>query len=91
MKSAANSVRASFISSDGCRRNCPKPTQRLDPIGGGTEARDQHHEEEAERHQEDEGAEPPQLAVVEADGRPQRDAPIAIHMASLMRMAHGEP
>ena len=32
MKSAANRVRASFINSDGCRRNCPKPTQRLDPM-----------------------------------------------------------
>ena len=32
MKSAAKRVRASFISSDGCNRNCPKPTQRLDPM-----------------------------------------------------------
>ena len=32
MKSAAKRVRASFISSDGCSRNWPKPTQRLDPM-----------------------------------------------------------
>ena len=32
MKSAAKRVRASFISSEGCSRNCPNPTQRLEPM-----------------------------------------------------------
>ena len=32
MKSAAKNVRASFMSSEGCRRNCPNPTQRLEPM-----------------------------------------------------------
>ncbi len=40
------------------------------PHGVDPEARDEHDEEEAERHQQDERAEPAQLAVVETDREP---------------------
>ena len=73
MKSAANRVRASFISSDGCRRNCPKPTQRLDPMACTPRPGTSTTKSRRERHQHDQRAEAPQLAVVEADGQPQDD------------------
>ena len=43
------------------------------PHGVDAEARDQHHEEEAERHEEDQRAEAAQLSVVEANGHIQGD------------------
>ena len=72
MKSAAKSVSASFMSSEGCRRNCPKPTQRLDPMTSHPEPGHQDDEEEPDRHHEQQGADPPQLAVVDAHRQPQR-------------------
>ena len=92
MKSAAKSVSASFMSSEGCRRNWPKPTQRLEPIGVHAEARDEHDEEEAEGHEQEQGAEAPQLAVVDAQrdsrGRRRRWPSTC---TSRIRMAQGVP
>ena len=45
IRSAAKIVRASFISSEGCRRNWPKPIQRLEPCDVDPEAGHQDHEE----------------------------------------------
>ncbi len=50
----------------------PEADPSARPHGVHPEAGHQHDEEEPERHQEEQGAEPPQLAVVDAQGQPQR-------------------
>ena len=50
----------------------PEADPSARPHGVHAEAGHQHDEEEPERHEEEQRAEPPQLAVVDAHGQPQR-------------------
>ena len=73
MKSAANDGEGELHQLGGLQAELPEADPAARAHGVHAEARDQHHEEEAERHQHDERAEAPQLAVVEADGEPEHD------------------
>ena len=66
IRSAAKTVSASFISSEGWRRNWPKPTHRLEPCDVDPETGHQDDEEKEEGDPEQERAQPAELAVVEA-------------------------
>ena len=79
MKSAAKRVSASFMSSEGCRRNCPKPTHRLDPMACTPRPGTSTTKRSPKVREQQQGAEAAQAPVVDpqrhterhgADGHP---------------------
>ena len=91
IRSAAKTVSASFISSEGCRRNWPKPIHRLDPCtwtprpGTRTTTRGMNVTTRSS------GANRRSLRWSKRTAAPNAMTPTPIHIASRMRMAHGLP